>query len=189
MSEELPATTPDTGGASRRKILTGMGGVAAGGGLLALAGAPKASAAVEEGTYFSLGPERFIDTRLPDGGGKIRGGQTRTLQDFEEADGLTFALNLTVVSTEGSGYLALYNADVPRPNPYSTINWQGAGKVLSNFTLVDGGDAGLEVYCSGASTVRTHFILDIVGVFITSEAPVPARVKTWQQKAERRRGR
>ena len=188
MSEELPVSTPDTSGASRRKILRGMGGVAAGGGLLALAGAPKASAAVDEGTYFSLGPERFVDTRLPDSGGKIRGAQTRILDDFEESDGLTFALNLTVVSTEGSGFLALYNADEPRPNPYSTINWQGAGKVLANFTLVDGGDAGLAVYCSG-STARTHFIIDIVGLFITSEEPPPLKVRTWQQKAERRRGR
>lgn len=187
MSDELPVLNPVDGAATRRKLLTGMGAAAAGGGLLALSGTSKASAAVDDGTYFSLGPERFVDTRKS--GGKISGGQTRTLTDFEDADGLTFALNLTLVSTEGSGYLALYNADGPRPTPYSTINWQGAGKVLANFTLVDGGDAGIKVYCSGGSTVRTHFVIDIIGIFITNEAPVPAKVKVWQDKTEKRRGR
>ena len=54
---------------------------------------------------------------------------------------------MTVTSTKGSGYLALYNADVPRPRPYSTINWRGSGKVVANFNIVDGGEAGIRVYC------------------------------------------
>lgn len=188
MSEELPALNPVNSAATRRKLLTGMGAAAAaGGGLLALAGTQQASAVVDDGTYFSLGPERFVDTR--ESGGKISGGQTRTLTDFEDADGLTFALNLTLASTEGSGYLAVYNADEARPNPYSTINWQGAGRVLANFTLVDGGNAGIKVYCSGGSTVKTHFIIDIIGIFITGDAPVPTKVRSWQEKAQKRRGR
>lgn len=188
MSDELPVLNLADSAATRRKLLTGMGAAAAaGGGLLVLAGTQKASAAVVDGSYTSVGPERFIDTR--ESGGKISGGQTRTLADFEDTDGLTFALNLTLVSTEGSGYLAVYNADEPRPNPYSTINWQGAGKVLANFTLVDGGDAGIKVYCSGGSTVKTHFVIDVVGIFLTSDGPVPAKVRKWQEKTQERRGR
>ena len=187
MSEELPVINPADSGATRRKLLTGMGAAAAGGGLLALTGTQKAAAAVEDGTYFSFGPERFVDTRLS--GGKISGGQTRTLEDFEDADGITFALNLTIVSTEGSGYLSIYNADEPRPTPYSSINWQGAGKVVANFTMVDGGVAGLKVYCSPGATVKTHFIIDITGIFLTNEGPVPARVRAWQKKSKERRQR
>jgi hypothetical protein len=188
MSNDMPVVSPTDSGATRRKLLTGMGAAAAGGGLLALAGTQTASAAVSDGTYFSLRPERYVDTRKS--GGKISGGQIRTLTEFEDADGLTFALNLTVVSTEGtSGYLSVYNADEARPTPYSSINWQGAGKVVANFNLVDGGAAGLKVYCSGGSTVKTHFIIDVIGVFLTNTAPAPAKVRAWQQKALQRRGR
>ena len=187
MSDEVLAVDPSEGGATRRKILTGMGVAAAGGGLLALAGGQQAHAAVEEGTYLSFGPYRLTDTR--EEGGKISGGQTRTLEEFSEAEGLTFAINVTVVGTENSGYLSVYNADVDRPVPYSTINWQGSGKVVANFSLVDGGAAGLKVYCSAGSNVKTHFIIDIVGIFLTSEEPAPLKVRTWEKNARKRLGR
>ena len=75
MPDDLITADPADGGATRRKLLTGMGAAAAGGGLLALAGAQKAEAAVGNATYFSLGPIRIIDTR--ETGGRISGGQTR----------------------------------------------------------------------------------------------------------------
>ena len=184
MSDELPAISPTDSGATRRKLLTGIGAAAAGGGLLALTGTKEAAAEVIDGTYFSFGPERFVDTR--ESGGKISGGQTRTLTDFEGADGITFALNLTLVATEGSGFLSVYNADDARPAPFSSINWQGNGRVLANFALVDAGDAGIEVYCSAGANVRTHFIVDIVGLFLTNEAPLPAKIRNWQKKAQAR---
>ncbi|HSU35976.1 MAG TPA: hypothetical protein VLJ88_09975, partial [Propionibacteriaceae bacterium] len=134
MSDDMITIDPAESGATRRKLLTGMG-VAAGGGLLALAGSRPAQAAVEDGTYFSFGPERIYDSRASDG--RIVGGQTRLLEEFGESDFLTFAINLTVTSTSGSGYLAVYSADLPdRPNPFSSINWQGAGKTVANFNLV-----------------------------------------------------
>lgn len=187
MSDEMPAFYPSPDGATRRKLLTGMGAAAAGGGLLALAGAQKAQAVVESGTYFSFGPERIVDSRVS--GGKISGGQVRTLDEFEDTLGLAFAINLTVVQTESSGYLSVYNADVARPNPYSSINWQGSGKVVANFNVVDGGAAGLRVYCSGGSSVKTHFIIDVVGIFLTAEEPVPAKIRAWQKRADKRLGR
>jgi hypothetical protein len=187
MSDQMPAFDPASDGATRRKLLTGMGAAAAGGGLLALAGAQKAQAVVESGTYFSFGPGRIVDTR--DSGGRISGGQTRTLDEFEDTVGLAFAINLTVVSTASSGYLSVYNADVARPNPYSSINWQGSGKVVANFNVVDGGAAGLKVYCSGGSTVKTHFIIDVVGILVASEEPVPAKIRAWQKRADKRSGR
>jgi hypothetical protein len=188
MSEEVPVSNPADSGATRRKLLTGVGAAAAGGGLLALAGAQKAAAVVDEGAYFSLPPERVVDTR--ESGGKISGGQTRTLPEFADADGITFALNLTLVATEGSGFLSVYNADAPRPSPYSSINWQGNGKVVANFNLVDGGVAGLKVYCSTGVGVRTHFILDLMGFFLNpEEEALPARFRAWQKKSKARRAR
>jgi len=182
MPDDLITADPADGGATRRKLLTGMGAAAAGGGLLALAGAQQAQAAVGNATYFSLGPLRIIDTR--ESGGRISGGQTRTLQEFEGSDDLTWAINLTVTSTKGSGYLSIYNADVSRPRPYSTINWRGSGKVVANFNIVDGGEAGLRVYCSGDSSNSTHFVIDVVGLFITTQAPLPPVVRAWQSKVQ-----
>ena len=95
--------------------------------------------------------------------------------------------NLTVTSTSGSGYLAVYSADLPaRPNPFSSINWQGAGKTVANFNYVDGGEPGLNVYCSGGSSNRTHFIIDVVGLLITPAEP-PAVVQAWKNRATQRK--
>jgi hypothetical protein len=187
MSDDVIALDSAEGGATRRKLLTGVGVAAASGGFLALAGGQKAQAAVYNGTYFSTRASRFVDTR--DGGGKISGGETRVLKEFLDAQGVTFAINLTVVATEGSGYLALYNADEERPTPYSSINWQGAGKIVANFNLVDGGGDGISVYCSAGSTVKTHFIIDVVGILLTHEQPVPTKAQTWQKKAQQYRER
>ena len=187
MSQEMPVLNPADSNATRRKLLTGMGAAAAGGGLLALAGTQKAAAVVDEGAYFSIPPERLVDTR--ESGGKISSGQTRTLSEFEDAEGITFALNLTLVATEGSGFLSVYNSDLPRPVPYSSINWQGNGKVVANFNLVDGGVEGLRVYCSTGVGVRTHFIIDLMGFFMTPEGPLPAPLQAWQKKSKARRAR
>jgi hypothetical protein len=184
MSDDMITNDPVEGGATRRKLLTGMG-VAAGGGLLAIAGSRPAQAAVEDGTYNSFGPLRIYDSR--DSDGRIVGGQTRILEDFEGSDFLTFAINLTVTSTSGSGYLALYSADLPlRPNPYSSINWQGAGKTVANFNLIDGGEAGIAVYCSGGSSNRTHFIIDVIGLLVSAAEP-PAVVQAWKARAAQRK--
>ncbi len=186
MTNEVSLPDSAESGATRRKLLSGLGVAAAGGGLLALTGGQTAQADVAAGTYYSDGPTRFLDTR--ESGGKISSGQTRTLTNFDESDQLAFAINLTVVSTEGSGYLAIYNADRARPTPYSSINWKGAGQIVANFNVVDGGEAGLNIYCSVGPGVRTHFIIDVVGVFDTSDVTPPANVKAWQQKVKKRLG-
>ena len=55
MSDDMITIDPAEGAATRRKLLTGMG-VAAGGGLLAMAGSRPAQAAVEEGTTSPTDP-------------------------------------------------------------------------------------------------------------------------------------
>lgn len=185
MSDELTTSLSETG-ATRRKMLAGMG-VAAGGGLLALAGTQQAHASVADSTYYSYGPSRYVDTRY-NSGGRISGGVVRNLPVFNGGSDYTFACNLTVVDTQGNGFLAVYNGDSSRPTPYSSINWQGANKVVANFLMLDLGSAGANVYCSGGSATSTHFIIDVVGFFLNNganQAPLPESFKRWEAKAKR----
>jgi hypothetical protein len=175
-------------GATRRKLLFGAGAVAAGAGLLTAVAAPqKAQAVAKDASYYSSEPSRYVDTRWR--GDRIVGGETRTLSVFRELSYFAFACNVTVVDTQGTGYLAIYNADYEsRPGPFSTINWQGAGKVVANFHIMDLGETGAKVYCSGGSTTSTHFIIDVIGYFyaIPEAAPAPPEFTQWEQKARRR---
>jgi hypothetical protein len=186
MSEELIQTDLADNGTSRRRMLAGMG-VAAGGGLLALAGTQKAQAAVSDASYYSYGPVRYVDSRTS--GGRIYGGDIRVLSAFAGLGNFAFAVNLTVVNTHGSGWLEIYNADLStRPSPYSSINWQGDNKVVANFTMLDLGSAGAKIYCSGGSSTNTHFIIDVVGYQYNGGAAavaVPAEVKAAEKKARR----
>lgn len=187
MTDQLTTAEGAGGGAPRRRLLAGMGAVAAGGGLLALAGTPDARASVSDASYYTYGPRRWIDTRIS--GGRISGGVTRTLTAFEGLGEYTFAINLTVVATQGSGYLVIYNADLDnRPSPYSSINWQGDGKVVANFNLVDLGTPGAKVWCSGGSSTSTHFIVDVLGYFYNGGAArvAPPGVEDAERKALQR---
>jgi hypothetical protein len=187
MSDDMTTTTPLEGSASRRKMLAGMG-VAAGGGLLALAGSQTASAAVSNSSYYSYGPQRYVDTRV-NSGGRISGNVVRNLPVFAGGQDYTFACNITVVGTQGAGSLEFYNADLAtRPSPYSSINWMTSGQVIANFTLLDLGAAGANVYCSPGASVSTHFIIDVVGFFFNNGAagaPLPESFQRWEAKAKR----
>ena len=107
---------------------------------------------------------------------------------FSGLAGYTFAINLTVVATLGSGgFLAVYNGDLAtRPTPYSSINWQGNGKTVANFSLLDLGAGGAKVYCSGNSSISTHFIIDVVGFFYNDGAArvAPPGFTEWEKRAK-----
>jgi hypothetical protein len=185
MSDDIDPTTSAAGN-TRRRLLTGMGAAAAGGGLLAVAGAQTAQAAISNGSYYTFGPTRYVDTRTGSGG-RISNGQTRTLAVLSGAQ-YTMAANVTVVNTKGSGYLSIYSAALAtRPQPYSTINWQGDGVILANFTFFDLGAAGFSVYCGGTSGASTNFIIDTVGYFINNGAAgAPPEAKAWERKMQQR---
>lgn len=192
MSDDNINPDASMGAASRRKLLYGLGVAAAGAGMLTLAPPQqKAQAAANDASYYSYEPSRFVDTRLGWGAGasRISGGQTQTLSIFAGLQEYTFACNLTVVATQGTGYLAVYNADIEeRPIPFSSINWQGAGKIVANFTMLDLGTTGVKVYCSGDSNTGTDYIMDVIGVFITGGAadrPLPAKFTAWEKEAKR----
>jgi len=152
-------------------MLTGMG-VVAGAGLAAVAGAQPAHAQdTDGGLFFSANPERIIDSRTE--GGPIKAGQSRLI-GLTNIAGWSLFFNLTVVNTVGNGYLSVYDADFSRPNPYSSINWQGSGKVVANFGTVSVGAAGFRVYCGGSGT-STNFIVDVVGFAMVTEAAAAQR--------------
>lgn len=167
--------------ASRRRLLTGMGAAAAGAGVLAVAGTQTASAVVDAGTYFSVPPERLVDTRVE--GGRIRVTQTRT-DDIIAGTGIAAVCNVTVVNTAGAGFLAVFNADEPRPDPYSTVNWYAARQIVANIAIIELGDAGFSVYCGGGST---DYIIDLVGYFETSPvAERSPRGRTFEESLRRK---
>lgn len=166
---------------SRRKLLTGMGVAAAGVGMLAVAGGQSAAAAVDRGTYYSVTPERVLDTRRL--GGRISSGRTRT-ENVLAGDGFAAVCNVTVVNTAGSGYLSIFNADGARPTPYSNLNWWGARQVLANVTIIELGEAGFSVYCGGGST---DFLIDLLGFFETPPAAArSARAKQFEESVRRK---
>lgn len=171
---------------SRRRVLTGLGAAAAGAGVLAVAGAPDAAATVDNGTYYSISPERVLDTR--NGGGPIRGGQTRT-DDILSGEGIAVVCNVTVVNTVGVGYLAVFNADGSRPNPYSTVNWSGARQIVANLTVLELGNSGFSVYCGGGATAGADYLIDLLGFFETPvEAARSARARRFEDSVRRKLG-
>jgi len=174
------AQDSDNGAATRRKMLAGMGAAAAGAGLLAVAGTQPAHAAVSNGTYFSIDPIRVYDSRSS--GGRISAGQSRLLSVFSGSDGIAYVCNLTVTNTRGNGYLAVWNADIARPQPYSSVNWLGDGRVVANLGIFDAGDDGLRVYCGGGGS--TDFIVDVVGAMLSNvlNAASPPELQAAQKR-------
>lgn len=164
----------------RRRLFKLGAGAAAGAGVLALATATPAAATISGGTYFSVTPVRLIDTRIS--GGRISAGETRTSTALVGNEYVSVC-NLTVVNTLGDGgYLSIYSADLAsRPNPYSSVNWQGANKVVANLAIFDTGDEGIKIYCGG--TGSTNFVLDFVGYFQAASSARTAKQRAFESRA------
>lgn len=183
MSDVVIPTDDSESQPTRRRLLTGAGAAAVGAGVLAIASTPTAQAAVSAGVYYSVTPERVVDTRAA--GGRILVNQTR-LDDVIAGDGLAAVCNLTVANTEGFGYLSVYNADEARPVPYSTVNWQGAGKVVANLAIFDLGDSGFRVFCGGFAGTSTDYIIDLVGFMETPLVGARSpRVRQFEERLKR----
>ena len=165
----------------RRRLFKLGAGAAAGAGLLALSNATPAAAAVSGGTYQSVTPIRILDTRM--GGGPIKSGETRTSLALS---GNTYACvcNITVANTTGkSGYLAIYSADLAsRPQPFSSVNWQGASQVVANLAIFDTGNAGFKIYCGGGGS--TDLIIDFISYFVTAPAAKTPAQQAFEARAQ-----
>ena len=78
--------------------------------------------------------------------------------------------NVTVLQTEGTGFLTLFENGAARPQVYAAI-WSGTGRAATSMTLtgVRSSDLTFKVYCNGSGS--THFVLDMMGYFYRENAP------------------
>lgn len=153
----------------RNMIGAGLGVLGGAAALSALTAAPADAAAVSA-QFYGIGPYRVTDSRS--GAGKIRAGQTRSIslaRYLSPGFTLSVIINVTVVGTEGRGYLTLWE-DGGRPGT-SNINWFGSNQVLGNLAVVGlrNSDATIQLYCGGR-TNATHYIVDLLAYFYRSGA-------------------
>jgi hypothetical protein len=133
------------------------------------------------GGFHAITPTRVYDSRGMTPGGPLAALSTRDLPIRDKVDPLNYAVlqanaipkgatavaaNVSVVNTQGSGFLAL--------NPYTdgtvhaaTINWFGTGQILNNGVNVTlGGDRQITVIAGGGAGSSTDFIIDITGFYL-----------------------
>lgn len=107
-------------------------------------------------------PVRMYDSRSSS---KISHGQTRShnLASRLPVGALGAILNVTVTSTEKSGYLTVYASTASRPGA-SSINWSSSGQTIANGveSAVSSGRS-IKVSAGGPSGSRTHYLVDLVG--------------------------
>ena len=74
--------------------------------------------------------------------------------------------NLTVTETSGSGFLAVFPADVAWPGNAS-INWTGSNQTVGNGGTVAIGflDGPAQMRVAMGGTGSTHYIIDITGYY------------------------
>jgi len=103
---------------------------------------------------------RILDTRTA--GGKLAAGEQRTLAlGFAGARGAV--LNLTIAETEGSGFVAVFPANIAWPGN-SSINWTAGNQIIANGVITAIDPAGqIKILAGGA---RTQVILDRIGWLI-----------------------
>jgi hypothetical protein len=110
--------------------------------------------------YQGLNPPRVLDTR--ESGGIFSPGEERTLAlGFPGARGAV--LNVTATGTEGSGFVAVFRADIAWPGN-SSLNWDHAGQNIANGVITDVDAAGQIKIRAGAN--RTHVVVDRIGWLI-----------------------
>jgi hypothetical protein len=117
--------------------------------------------------FSQLNPQvRKLDTR--NAGpltGKIITGQTKTLSLAPElvASAKSALVNLTIASTEASGFLGLFPTRTPWPGT-SSINWSGPNQIVANSATVPVSPEGsIDIFCGGGG--RTHVIVDLLGFY------------------------
>ena len=155
----------------RRSIISGGAALAAAGGM-AIVGAAPAGAEQPDSLPPQVGfryvpaptPFRVYDSREEEAG-KILLDEVYTVDlSGIDADAEAVTVNLSVVNTQGQGYLTAYGEGRERPG-VATIIWSQTGQALSNMVTVQTGtdDNDLLVYGGGPAT---HFVVDVYGWFI-----------------------
>jgi hypothetical protein len=174
MNDEIEGQT-SAGRPRRRDLLIGGGALAAATvATVAVASPASAVAAPQVPVYMPAGPQRVYDSR--DGDGPLFSSEGRIIGPTDTLDPsiLAFTFNLTVTGTTGTGFLAVFPADIQWPGN-SSINWFGPNQILANnvFTAFDM-DGNITVLLGGGGS--TDFVLDIVAVSQLVDVTTPTSV-------------
>ena len=125
--------------------------------------------------YVPINPYRTMDTRIV-GGDPLAGGNAEyftVLTDMDDVqripvEAVAVTYNLTVAQTVGSGYIAIYPADIDWPGT-SAINWSTSGVAIANGGTIALGDfqetvGAVEILLNPPGS-SAHYILDITGYY------------------------
>jgi acetyl esterase/lipase len=121
--------------------------------------------------FYPLPPCRLVDTRGPAspwGAPRMSAGETRVFELGGRCgippDATALALNVTVIGSDASGFVTLFETGASRPAS-STGNFQ-AGQTRANnaFVKLTGYPPGLAAYC-GAASGGFDLVLDVTGYF------------------------
>jgi hypothetical protein len=158
---------------NRRRLLR-MAGLAGAGSVAVAAGAASPAAAQPTGfSFVPINPYRSIDTR-PD---PLFTNQLFDIDLITDEDvvqqipstAVAVTYNVTVADTVGTGFLALFPADINWPGN-SSINWWRSGLLLANGGVVALGESPFSgvgsatVLCGGGGS--TPFLIDVTGYYI-----------------------
>ena len=133
------------------------------------------------GAFFAITPTRVYDSRkVAPAPGVLASGLSRTLSVADTRDlndghvtganivpsgASAVAFNLTVVATQGLGFLAM-NQGGNTTVSASTVNWSSSGATISNASVVPLDQfRQVTVICGGSASAQTHFIIDVVGYY------------------------
>jgi hypothetical protein len=120
-------------------------------------------------------PERIYDSRRPEtlgasGVGPMASGEDRQVNlGFSLGVGndlLNFAsagamINVTIVSTVGSGYLSVGPPALSAP-PSSNVNWTAPGQVVANMAITALNEGSLQLWVGGGGAA--HVIIDVMSI-------------------------
>ncbi len=133
--------------------------------------------------YMPFGPERIYDSR--DGDGPLHSNEGRILgpEGGVDPSELAHTYNLTVTGTQGTGFLAVFAADIQWPGN-SSINWFGPNQIIANnvFTAFDNTGAIVVLLGGGGAT---DFVLDLVAMSVVTDLPTVASMRDRQSRSHR----
>jgi hypothetical protein len=124
------------------------------------------------GALHLIAPTRVYDSRPADPPlGGVKGplaNDTRDVDTTANASGVPLGatavlVNLTVVNTSTTGFLAAYEAGLAFPGT-SSINWNQASTIVANTTIV-AVDASARFTCLVPAGSSTDFFVDVIGYY------------------------
>jgi hypothetical protein len=160
-------------GASATEPQSGGAGSAEASAVLRPAGTLTPSAVYPDGSFHTISPTRFYDSRTDGPRTKLVAGETRTVPiagRFGVGSAIQLkavAVNVTVDDPTAASFVSVFPTGVGVPN-VSTVNFQ-PGRSVPNMVIVDVGvDGNIQVYNGGG---QSHVILDVVGWFSSASGP------------------